>query len=165
MESRPKVKLHLTTSDKLFEAMGWIALVTLWVYTLTHYAKLPEIIPTHYNGAGEVDGHGGKGNILALPIVATVLFVALTILNQFPYAFNYPTNITPENFLKQYTSATRFIRYMKFVVVVIFGAIAIETIQNTLTSSEGLGVWFLPITLGVIFIPLVFFIITSFKSK
>jgi hypothetical protein len=31
--------------------------------------------------------------VLALPIVATVLFLGLSILNQYPHVFNYPTEM------------------------------------------------------------------------
>jgi uncharacterized membrane protein len=167
MESKPKIKLGLNATDKIFEAIGWLAVAAIWILTLTAYSRLPEIIPTHYNGAGKADGFSGKGNILALPIVSTILFAGLTILNKFPYAFNYPTHITQENVVRQYTIMTRLIRYMKFIIVVIFGAMAWETIQNQSDSeqSQELGTWFLPLTLGLIFIPLIYFIIKSSKAK
>jgi len=133
--------------------------------TITNYIELPDIIPTHYNGAGEADGFGGKGNILTLPLVATILFIGLTVLNKFPHVFNYPTDITKQNALRQYTNATRLIRYLKLIVVIIFGLIAFKTIQNCSGQAHGLGVWFLPLTLGLIFIPLSYFIVKSFKTK
>jgi len=100
-----------------------------------------------------------------LPLIATVLFVGLTFLNKFPHIFNYPTNITPHNALRQYTNATRMIRYLKLVIVVIFGLIAFKTIQNGNGEANGLGIWVLPLTLGLIFIPLIYFVIKSFKTK
>lgn len=130
MNERPKIKLGLTTTDKIFEILGWTSVLAIWVLTITNYTSLPDTIPIHYNGAGQADGFGGKVNILTLPLIATVLFVGLTILNKFPHIFNYPTNITADNALRQYTSATRLIRYLKFIIVVIFGLISIQTIRN-----------------------------------
>ncbi|MFM7765447.1 MAG: DUF1648 domain-containing protein, partial [Sphingomonadales bacterium] len=127
--------------------------------------NLPDTIPTHYNGAGQADGFGGKGYILTLPLIATVLFIGLTILNKFPHIFNYPTNITQDNALRQYTNATRLIRYLKFIIAVIFGLIAFKTIQNANGQADGLGIWFLPLTLGLIFIPLTYYIIKTLKTK
>jgi len=97
MEERPKIKLELTTADNTFEIIGWLLIISVWGLTITNYANLPETIPTHYNGAGQADGFGGKATILTLPLIATVLFVGLTILNKFPHIFNYPTNITQDN--------------------------------------------------------------------
>ena len=145
MRERPKLKLELTTFDKTLEILGWISILAIWVLTITNYTNLPDTIPIHYNGAGQADGFGGKDNILTLPLIATILFVGLTILNKFPHVFNYPTNITADNALRQYTNATRLIRYLN-------------------GQTSGLGVWFLPLTLGLIFIPLTYFVIKSFKT-
>lgn len=165
MEERPKMKLELTTADKTFEIMGWLLIVAIWVLTFTNYSNLPEIIPTHYNAAGQADGVGGKATLLTLPLVATILFIGLTILNKAPHLFNYPINITQENAFRQYTNATRLIRYLKLSIVFVFGLIAFKTIQNANGEADGLGVWFLPLTMGLIFIPLIYFVMKSFKSK
>ena len=164
MSERPKLKLELTTFDKTLEILGWTSILAIWVLTISNYSNLPDTIPIHYNGAGQADGFGGKDNILTLPLIATVLFIGLTILNKFPHVFNYPTNITADNALRQYTNATRMIRYLKLIIVVIFGLIAFKTIQNANGQADGLGIWFLPMTLGLIFIPLIYFLVKSFKA-
>lgn len=164
MSERPKLKLELTTFDKTLEILGWTSILAIWVLTITNYTNLPDTIPIHYNGAGQADGFGGKAAILTLPLIATVLFVGMTILNKFPHIFNYPTNITQDNALRQYTNATRMIRYLKFIIVIIFGLIAFKTIQNANGQAVGLGIWFLPLTLGLIFIPLTYFVVKSFKA-
>jgi len=165
MEARPKIKLELTTADKTIEIIGWLLIIAVWGLTITNYSNLPDSIPTHYNGAGQADGFGGKATILTLPLIATILFIGMTILNKFPHVFNYPTNITQDNAFRQYTNATRLIRYLKLIVVFIFGLIAFKTIQNANGEADGLGIWFLPLTMGLIFIPLTYFVIKSFKTK
>ena len=164
MEERPKIKLELTTADKTLEILGWVSIFAIWGLTITNYADLPDIIPTHYNGAGRIDGFGGKTNILTLPLVATISFIGMTILNKFPHIFNYPTNLTKDNVLRQYTNATRAIRYTKLIIVVVFGLIELQTIRNVNEQASGLGVWFLPLMLGLIFIPLIYFLIKSFRQ-
>ena len=161
MDERQKIKLELTTIDKTLEILGWISILAIWILTITNYTNLPDIIPIHYNGAGQADGFGGKGNILTLPLISTVLYIGMTILNKFPHIFNYPTDITKDNALRQYTNATRMIRYLKLIIVVIFGAIVLQTIRNVNGQISGLGVWFLPLILGLIFIPLTYFLIIS----
>lgn len=160
---RPKIKIELSATDKAVELIGWVALLTIWFITITSYSNLPDTIPTHYNGAGKVDGFGNKINILMLPLVATILFVGLTILNKFPHIFNYPTKITEENAFTQYTYATMLIRYLKLILVVIFATILFKTIQYT--GGQAFSLWFLPMTMGLIFIPLVFYINKSLKKK
>jgi len=165
MNERPKIKLELTTSDKILEILGWTSILGIWILTITNYANLPDTIPVHYNGAGQADSFGGKSNILTLSLIATVLFIGLTTLNKFPHVFNYPTNITVDNALKQYTNATRMIRVLKLNVVVVFGLIVLQTIGNVKGVTNGLGSWFLPLTMGLFFIPLIYYLIKSTKTK
>jgi len=163
-EERPKNKVQLTNTDKLVEILGWLLIGAIWVLTITHYSNLPDTIPTHFNGAGEADGFGRKASIIGLPVIATLLFIGLTLLNRFPHVFNYPTVITQDNALRQYTLATRMLRYLKLVLILVFGGIEFMTIQNATGKAAGLGAWFLPLTLVLIFIPLIYFLINSFKQ-
>lgn len=165
MNDRPHIKVILTLFDTTLEVLGWISVFVSWVLTITYYASLPDIIPIHYNLTGHVDGFGSKTSILTLPIVSTIIFIGLTILNKFPHVFNYPTGITAANALKQYTTATRLIRYLKVIIVVVFACITLLTIKNANGELSGLGAWFLPIVLFLIFIPLVYFVIKLGKPK
>ena len=158
-DSRPRMKLILSPTDKLVEVFGYILLVLLWVYTLLHYRGLPDTIPVHYGLAGEPDRYGGKGNLLGLPVVTTVLFAGLTILNRFPHLFNYPSDISEENAFKLYTGATRLIRYLKLMIVIIFGFIIVQTVRVSEGLTSGLGLWFLLIVLmAFIVFPIIFLI-------
>ena len=162
---RPKIKLIPTTADKLVDILGWLILLALWGWTITHYSSLPETIPTHFNAAGKADGFGSRVFIITLPVIASVLFVGLTVLNRYPHSFNYPTAITQDNAFRQYTLATRMLRYLKLVLVLVFGGIEFMTIQNATGKTAGLGVWFLPLTLVLIFLPLIYFLIKSVQKN
>jgi len=164
-EERPKLKIQLSALDQIFELLGWGVLLALWIWTGTSYSSLPDTIPTHFNAAGEADGFGRKASIVGLPVIATLLYVGLTILNRFPHIFNFPTPITPDNALSQYTNATRMIRYLKLILVLVFAGISYQTIQQANGTGEGLGLWFLPLTLVLLFMPLVYFVIKSVQAN
>jgi len=164
MEERPKIELELTGIDRVIEITGWFSLFALWVYSIINFSNLPKIIPTHFNAAGEANDFGGKASILALPIIATIIFAGLAILYRYPHIYNYPTSITKENAQRQYTIATRLVRYLNLVVVLIFGYIAFTIIQGAKGQTGGLGMWFLPVSLGVVFIPIIFYIVKSRKK-
>ena len=163
--TRPRIRIELTVTDKAVEIIGWFALLAIWVLVISNYSNLPDTIPTHYNSVGNADGFGNKTNILILPLIASILFVGITIINKFPYIFNYPTQITEENALRQYTNATRMLRFMKLILVILSGLFTFKTIQGANGQSFGHGIWFLPLTLGLIFIPLTYFITKSFRTK
>ena len=165
MNKRPRMKLQLNQTDKILEVLGWVSVVGIWALTLTNYSILPEIIPIHFNGAGKADGFGNKTQIFVLPIISTLLFIGLTTLNKHPHMFNYPSQITKENAVHQYTNATRMIRVLKLVIVVLFGLIVFRKIQIVNGHADGLGTWFLPLTMGMIFIPMLYFLIKSLKKK
>ncbi|WP_421976029.1 DUF1648 domain-containing protein [Roseivirga seohaensis] len=161
---RPKLRLKLSGLDVAMELFGWLILIGLWVIVFINFQDLPETIPIHFNAAGKADGFGNKWNMLTLPIVASVLYIGITILNKYPHVFNYPTEIlTEENALKNYTMATQLLRVLKLVLVIIFSLIVFRTLQNINGTAEGLGVWLLPLTLGMIFIPMAYYIIKSIK--
>jgi len=161
MTERPKIKLELTTTDKALEFAGWVAVFVMWVLIIANYSNLPDTIPTHYGPTGKADAFGGKAALWVLPLVATLTFVGMTLLNKFPHLFNYPTKITNENALNQYTLATRLLRYMKLPMVVLFGYITFQTIQTANGQADGLGNWLLPVGLVVVFIPLTFYFVKA----
>ena len=165
MNKRPRIKLQLNQTDKILEIVGWISVVGIWALPLINYSILPEIIPIHFNGAGKADGFGNKTHIFVLPIISTLLFIGLTTLNKHPHIFNYPSQITKENAVHQYTNATRMMRVLKLVIVVLFGLIVFRKIQIVNGHADGLGTWFLPLTMGMIFIPMLYFLIKSLKKK
>ena len=164
-EERPKLKIQLSPMDQVLELLGWGVLLALWVWTVSSYSSLPDSIPTHFNAAGEADGFGRKASIVSLPVVATLLYIGLTVLNRYPHIFNFPTPVTQDNALLQFTNATRMIRYLKFILVLVFAGISFQTIKQAKGTGEGLGIWFLPITLVLIFMTLIYFVIKSFQTK
>lgn len=165
MVHKPKIKLKLTKVDIIFEMIGWLFIVAIWHLTFINYSNLPDTIPIHHYGERQPDGYAGKITIFILPSVITILFITLTIINEFPHAFNYITNITPSNAFTQYTQATRLVRYLKIIIVVVFGLIVLNTTHNTNKQINEIGKWFLPLTVGLNFIPLLYFIIKSYRKK
>jgi uncharacterized membrane protein len=165
LNKRPILKVELNFIDKIIEAIGWILLISIWVFVIYNYLDLPDTIPVHYNAAGEADKFGDKLNILALPIIASLLFVGLSYLNKKSHFFNFPTTITKENAVHQYSVATRMIRFLKLAILIIFGLVMFKTIQNTKGTETDLGIWFLPFTLVLIFVPIFYFLIQSSKSN
>jgi uncharacterized membrane protein len=164
-EERPKLNIQLSPTDQVLELLGWGVLLALWIWTGMSYSSLPDTIPTHFNAAGEADGFGRKASIVSLPVVASLLYIGLTLLNRVPHSFNFPTHVTQDNALPQYTNATRMIRYLKLILVLVFAGISYQTIQQANGTGEGLGLWFLPLTLVLIFMPLLYFVIKSFQTK
>ncbi|MEP6676800.1 MAG: DUF1648 domain-containing protein [Ferruginibacter sp.] len=165
METRPKIKLTLSKLDKNLELTGKIFLVVMWGLTLYTFLKLPTTIPIHFNASGKADSYGNKLTLLILPVLGTVIYVGLTQLNKYPQLFNYMTKINEDNAERQYSIATRMLRFLKLAILVIFSLIILFTYLTTIGLTNGLGSWFLPLTIGLLLIPVIISIRQSFKKK
>lgn len=165
METRPKINVSLSPLDKILESTGKLLIIIIWGLTLFIFFQLPTIIPTHFNASGKPDGFGNKLTILILPIIATLVYFGLTKLNQHPHTFNYTNSITEDNAEKQYTIATRMLRILKTAILIIFSHIILFTYFTTKGITNGLGIWFLPLTLSIVLIPIIFYIFKLYKTK
>lgn len=165
METRPKIQLRLSALDKRLELTSKIFLVVMWAFTFYAYLKSPTTIPTHFNASGQADNYGNKLTLFILPVLATIINFGLTKLNKYPQFFNYITKITEENAEKQYTTATRILRFLKLAILVIFSLIILFTYLTTIGVTNGLGFWFLPLTSGLLLILATISISQSFKKN
>ena len=165
MESRPKIKLVLTKWDKVLESVCITLLMILWITILASYAQLPDTIPIHYNALGKADGYGNKTSILFLPIVATTIYIGMTLLNKYPHIYNYGTSVTLKNAKTLYTSATRLFRIIKLGVVLIFTAIVFMTIKISTGVYSGLGSWFLSALITLLIVPNIYYIMKTTNSE
>ena len=165
MKDRPKIKIKPTATDRLIDVAAWVLLLAQWTLVIVYYSKLPDIIPSHFNLKGDIDGSGGKAGIIFLPILTTVLLIGFTIANRFPHILNYPVKITEDNALRQYTLATKLMRYINLATAILFGTIVFMVIQSAMGEADGLGAWFTPLLLGVMFIPVIVYLVKAFSSK
>jgi uncharacterized membrane protein len=164
MDYRPKIAIKPTGFDKLVEGLSIAFMVATLIVALKAYFTLPETIPVHFNIKGEADGFGNKISILPLPIISIILFAGMTVLNRYPWIFNYPVKITPENVLKQYNSAVRLIRWLKLSLVVVFFLITTGMAYSAHEGSFSLGLWMLPLILVIVNLPLVIYLIDVFMK-
>lgn len=161
MNTNPRLQLQPSRFDRALETAGWITLLSLWAIALYHYSSLPDSIPTHYNIAGRPDRYGKKTSLLLLPLIGTVLFAIITLLNKYPHIFNYPGKITETNASLQYASATRLLRVLKLGILVTFTLIAWKTIATATGQANGIGWWPLVTLICFIVLPTVYFIIKA----
>ena len=159
METRPKIKPRLSRLDRALEGLCLVILILLWIGTIAGFSKLPGQIPSHFNAAGQADDYSSKGSIFTLPIVATIIYIGMTIINKYPHIYNYPATVTAENACRLYTSATRLIRTLKLAVVVVFSAIVLLTYTSATGKGDGPGAWFLPVVLTLMLVPVIIYLV------
>lgn len=155
---RPALNIELTQGDKFLDNLSIVLLLGIWALILKYYSDLPAVIPVHYNVAGEADAFGPRWFILILPTVSTLIYGGLTWLNRNPHRFNYPVKITEENAPRQYMLAMRMIRGVKLAVLLVLGYGTFRMLNGAMGKVEGLGAWFVPLSIGFIFLPILLYI-------
>ena len=57
------------------------------------------------------------------------------------------------------------IRDFKLSIITLFGVISFRVIQNAKGVADGLGIWFLPVSLMLIILPVLYFVVQIFRRK
>ncbi|HTS44925.1 MAG TPA: DUF1648 domain-containing protein [Puia sp.] len=163
MGKRPRLRPEPNQTDEIIELSGWIFVVILWGLSLYSYSTLPDRIPTHFDVVGMPDKWGSRNAFFVLPVVGTVVFIGLTILNRYPYLFNYPVTITNENALAQYTNATKMMRWLKLSLGLLWCLINRFTYSISEGKANRFNYWLLSIPVLMILIPTIYFTTKSIK--
>ncbi len=135
---------------RLIKICTWVFLILYWILILYHYPNLPEQIPTHFNIMGEADALGSKSNIFLLPAIATAIILGMGSTKR----------IKVDKSARQepaYTNAMRMAIILHCTLVFLFAGISYQSIQIAFQKSSSLGVFFLPMSLTIIFIPMGYF--------
>ena len=89
-----EIKNKYTQFQLLLEVAGILMLLSMVIFLLIRYNSIPDVIPTHFNGAGEIDKWGRKSQILIIPIVGIFLYLFVTGISLYPSIWNIPCKIT-----------------------------------------------------------------------
>jgi Protein of unknown function (DUF1648). len=135
-------------------------LIGLLIYLCLSWSSIPEKLAGHYNAAGEINRWGTKGELLITPIIAWIIYIGLTIVENFPQIWNTGVQVTENNKVRIYRIIKNLLGTEKVIVVSVFTFI---TINQSL--SKPLPIWFLPVFLVLMFGSLILFIFKLVKAK
>ena len=161
---RPRLQMERTKFENICETAAGALLLSLILYMTQSWSALPAKIPTHFNLAGQADAWGDKHTILILLGVAGVLYVGLSILQQFPHVYNYAFKLTSENVRRQYLLARQLLTVIKLEVVGCLSFISWQIIQVSKGEAHGLQPWLVPILILIIFGTLAVYIVKAKRA-
>lgn len=150
--NRPRIKVPFEGFDIVLELVSIAVLILMWVYLIIEYPELPETMASHFNAKGEADDYSGKFYLWYLPLIATVLYISLFVLNKYPHLHNYMVNITENNALKNYRLSTRIVRITNTLIVIMFAYIIYYIVQNAKEYDMQFSSWFVPVVLSICFL-------------
>ncbi len=165
MKSRPKIRPPKNFWDKVLEATAILGVLFGIILILQAWSSLPATIPIHFDAVGNPDGYGSKGMIWLLPAISVVMIPAMLFLRRFPWLSNVPIEITEENALHQYSLINRLLSLLACFVSLLFLTLVYDTISIAGGGSSLLGWTFIPIFLGSITVPIIWYFIAALKGR
>jgi uncharacterized membrane protein len=153
------MKLRYTKFQRIIELFTVIVVLGTCIYLIQSWGSLPNKIPEHYNGAGIIDSWENKSEILTMPILSIALYILITVMSFFPAIWNVPITITEDNREFVYLRLKTMIILTKMEMIVVFSYITYCDIK-----LQPLGVWFLPLSLIIIFGTIIYYIVKICKK-
>ena len=155
-----KIKVNRTLEGNIFEFVFLVLLIAVWVFIVIALQKAPDIVPTHFDGAGRATSYDSKYSILFATIVTSVGGIIMLGCAYFPHKINMPVKIkTP----RQYLLAIRMVRVLSLVLLVLTAVIGYTSLVAG-AHGEPSAVPILA-TVGVMFAVIIIFCILIYKAK
>lgn len=79
--------------------------------------KLPEEIPVHFNGKGEIDRWGSKIELIILPFIGVFLWIIMSLLEKVPHMYNFPARLNEQNVEAFYLNSRKMLNEVKTSVL------------------------------------------------
>ncbi|MEH7111634.1 DUF1648 domain-containing protein [Neobacillus niacini] len=162
---RPKIKISKTKSEWLWDILGYSFYLGSFIFLIYNWNRLPDKVPAHYNPLGEIDRWGSKMELLILPIIGAFIAVLMQVLEKFPESHNYPERLNQENAKEFYLISRKMINLLKNICLITFTLLLFESVSIAIGWGISFGVWFLPITIISVLIPIIVGIIKQKKVR
>lgn len=147
--SRDRKKKPITLSDRILELVALAMAVIMLVLTGMLYSKAPDIVPTHFNFAGEADGWEGK---VFYWILAAIMLVGMAICASAAYnrkLVNLPIRLKEPVFYRQIGLIGRMCRIMTLVLSLMWLAILLAMSASFIGMPEDVAITFIPMTVAL----------------
>ncbi len=154
------MKVRNSQFDIVANIICIVMLIAMGAYLLVAWKSMPEKVPMHYNFAGEIDRWGSKSEALLLPILALVLYIFMTVTERFPKLWNTGVKITENNRAQVYRTVKSMVSTIKVILVGVFAYLTIMTVK-----AVALPLWFLPIFLVILFVPMGFWLWKLYRLR
>ena len=146
--------------DKLMNRLSLLVLLGTALFLALYWWHIPQEVPMHFNAAGQIDRWGSKAELLILPVIAWLLYLLMTVVEQFPGAWNTGVKVTEENRERVYALLGHMLSTLKFLIMVMFAWITLWC-----ALAKPLPVWFLPVVLGAVFGDMIYWLVRVFRAR
>ncbi len=155
-----KMKMKKSRYEISINLICVATLIFITWYLALSWNSIPDKVPGHYNAQGVVDRWGGKGELLILPVISWIMYLGLTIIEQFPMIWNTGVKVTKDNELKVFSTLKNMLLTTKLLFVLNFAYLTLNSITGT-----DLWPWHLPVILILVFGTITYFLVKIFRLK
>ena len=149
-----------TAFSKIANLISLIFVIGILIYILIVWKDIPDMIPGHYNMAGEIDKYSSKNSIWLLVGVQILLFAMMSVIERFPNIWNTGVKITAENRERVYTTLRNMLSYLKMMIMGYLSYMTFQSIGGGNLHSMSVFVF-----LVLVFGGMAIFLIKIFKSR
>ena len=137
---RPRPEYQTSPLIRVLRWSGCAAAVIAAAVLSVTYGSLPEVIPTHFNGAGEADAWGPRSSVWGVLAVWFVMQALLAVLSTQPRVFNFPVPVTDANAGYLFREGERLVVLMGVALAAVFTGILLLSVQSPVGGPVlGLG--------------------------
>ena len=154
------MKIENTKADRILDLIGWIMLIGTLAYLILGWSSFPDQIPMHYNGAGEIDRWGGKGEIIFLEVMMWILYLGIGLVEKYPQIWNTGVEVTPQNKERVYRILKYMLKTLKTLTALIFAYLIVNSLQGTPLPGG-----FTPATLILVFGDMAFWLVLLYRIR
>ena len=123
-------KIKNTKTDILLNIAAVACLAAVTLYLLVRWSQIPMTIPGHYTADGQIDSWTARTTLWQLPVLGWVLYVLITILEQFPGVWNTGVTVTEENRTAVYRTLKTMIGWVKLAMSALLSLVALASLGN-----------------------------------
>lgn len=144
------------------EALSLAALVTMFLVVGKSWPELPGRIPVHFGFLGQPNSWGGKDSIWLLPGLGVLVYGFLSFARGRPYLMNVPFEIDKSN-PKVLALLHDYLAVSKASVMLVLAILCWRSVEVAAGRAAGLGTVFLPLTMALIFVPIITYFVKLSK--
>lgn len=155
-----KIQIKTTCFHKIVSYLCQVLLIGSFVYLFMTWNQIPDQVPGHYNGAGEITRWGSKYELFIVPIISLIIYLGISLIEKFPEVWNTGVKVTEKNREQVYKELKNMIVSLNFFMVLTFTSLTVMT-----SLGKPLPSWFLPVDMLLIFGSMGIFIIRVIRAS
>lgn len=121
------MKLKKTKFAVVLNILCLIQLIGMILFLLVCWSHIPQRIPMHYDLAGNITRWGSRKELILFPVLAWITYLPMTLVEQFPQAWNTGIHVTEHNRSRVYTVILHMISSLKFLITCLYTYSILQT--------------------------------------